>query len=43
MLLSADENFFFAGEHLSMLQGWQEGVILSAYQAIDGVVTHDTA
>lgn len=43
VLLSADENIFFAGEHLSILQGWQEGAILSAYHAIDGVVTRDTA
>jgi monoamine oxidase len=37
-LLSADDNIFFAGEHLSILQGWQEGAILSAYSAIDGIV-----
>jgi len=43
VLLTADENIFFAGEHLSILQGWQEGAILSAYHAIDGVVTRDTA
>jgi monoamine oxidase len=41
VLLSADENIFFAGEHLSILQGWQEGAILSAYHAIDGVVERD--
>lgn len=40
---SADGNFFCAGEHLSILQGRQEGAILSAYQAIDGVVMRDTA
>ena len=38
VLLTADDNIFFAGEHLSILQGWQEGAILSAYHAIDGVV-----
>lgn len=37
-LLTPDGNIVFAGEHLSILQGWQEGAILSAYQAIDQVV-----
>lgn len=41
VLLTPDDNIFFAGEHLSILQGWQEGAILSAYQAIDGVVLRD--
>ena len=41
VLLTADENIFFAGEHLSILQGWQEGAILSAYSAIDGIVDRD--
>lgn len=41
-LLTPDENIFFAGEHLSILQGWQEGAILSAYYAIDLVVARDT-
>ena len=40
ILLTADDKIFFAGEHLSLLQGWQEGAILSAYVAIDGVVNH---
>lgn len=43
VLLSPDRNFFFAGEHLSILQGWQEGAILSAYEAIDAVVARDLA
>lgn len=38
-LLTPDANIVFAGEHLSILQGWQEGAILSAYAAIDQVVT----
>jgi monoamine oxidase len=42
-LLTADGNIFFAGEHLSILQGWQEGAILSAYHAIDLIVARDTA
>jgi len=43
VLLTPDENIFFAGEHLSILQGWQEGAILSAYHAIDLVVSRDLA
>jgi len=38
VLLTEDNNIFFAGEHLSILQGWQEGAILSAYSAVDLVV-----
>lgn len=41
-LLTPDGNIFFAGEHLSILRGWQEGAILSAYHAIDLVVARDT-
>lgn len=41
VLLTADDNIFFAGEHLSLLQGWQEGAIMSAYSAIDGIVERD--
>ena len=37
-LLVGDDNVFFAGEHLSILQGWQEGAVLSAYSAIDQIV-----
>jgi len=37
-LLTPDDRIVFAGEHLSILQGWQEGAILSAYHAIDAVV-----
>jgi monoamine oxidase len=37
-LLTPDDRIMFAGEHLSILQGWQEGAILSAYHAIDLVV-----
>jgi monoamine oxidase len=42
VLLTPDENIIFAGEHLSILQGWQEGAILSAYHAIDLVVQRDS-
>jgi len=41
ILLSPDDHLFLAGEHLSILQGWQEGAILSAYHAIDGIVARD--
>jgi monoamine oxidase len=41
VLLTNDDNIYFAGEHLSILQGWQEGAILSAYHAINGIVTID--
>jgi monoamine oxidase len=41
VLLTADSNIYFAGEHLSILQGWQEGAILSAYHAINGIVAID--
>lgn len=37
-LLTPDDKIVFAGEHLSILQGWQEGAILSAYHAIDLIV-----
>ena len=37
-LLTPDDRIVFAGEHLSILQGWQEGAIRSAYLAIDRVV-----
>ncbi|MEM9209825.1 MAG: FAD-dependent oxidoreductase, partial [Pseudomonadota bacterium] len=42
ILLTPDDSIFFAGEHLSILQGWQEGAILSAYHAIDGIVSRDS-
>ncbi len=41
VLLTPDDNIFFAGEHLSILQGWQEGAILSAYSAADAIVQRD--
>ena len=36
-LLIPDDNIMFAGEHLSILKGWQEGAILSAYHAINEI------
>ena len=41
VLLTPDDSIFFAGEHLSILQGWQEGAILSSYAAIDAIVQRD--
>lgn len=43
LLLTADDNIYFAGEHLSILQGWQEGAILSAYRVINGIVSRDAS
>jgi monoamine oxidase len=40
-LLTPDDNIYFAGEHLSILQGWQEGAILSAYHAVNEIVQRD--
>ena len=42
VLLTPDDAISFAGEHLSILQGWQEGAILSAYHAIEGIVARDS-
>ncbi|MGB5247471.1 MAG: FAD-dependent oxidoreductase, partial [Woeseia sp.] len=42
ILLTPDDNLLLAGEHLSILQGWQEGAILSAYHAIDEIVARDS-
>ena len=38
VLLTPDENILFAGEHLSIIKGWQEGAILSSYHAINEIV-----
>ncbi|HZW59050.1 MAG TPA: FAD-dependent oxidoreductase [Woeseiaceae bacterium] len=43
ILRTPDDHLFLAGEHLSILQGWQEGAILSAYGAIDNIVAADGA
>ena len=42
VLTTPDGPIHFAGEHLSSLQGWQEGAILSAYRAIDSIVRTDS-
>jgi monoamine oxidase len=41
ILREADGQVYFAGEHLSDLQGWQEGAVLSAYHSIDAIVQRD--
>ncbi|MBE9182471.1 flavin monoamine oxidase family protein [Oculatella sp. LEGE 06141] len=38
-----DDAIFLAGEHLSYLTGWQEGAVLSAYQAIEGIAAKQRA
>jgi monoamine oxidase len=43
ILREADGQVYFAGEHVSSLQGWQEGAVQSAYRAIDGIVQRDQA
>jgi len=43
VLLTPDDGIVYAGEHLSILNGWQEGAILSAYRAIDSIVARDSA
>lgn len=43
-LAQGDGHVYFAGEHVSYLNGWQEGAIVSAYAAIDAIadrVAHD--
>ena len=41
ILREADGQVYFAGEHLSDLQSWQEGAVLSAYHSIDAIVQRD--
>jgi monoamine oxidase len=33
-LLKGDGPFLFAGEHVSYVNGWQEGAVLSAHQVL---------
>src|ERR1700680_1210114 len=42
VLLKGDHNgrILFAGEHMSYLNGWQEGAVLSAHCVIDQIATH---
>jgi monoamine oxidase len=41
ILRHADGQVHFAGEHVSDLQGWQEGAVQSAYHAIEAIVQRD--
>jgi monoamine oxidase len=34
LLLKPDGPFYFAGEHMSWINGWQEGAVVSAHEAI---------
>jgi monoamine oxidase len=43
ILRQADGQVHFAGEHVSDLQGWQEGAVQSAYHAIEAIVQRDLA
>jgi monoamine oxidase len=43
VLRQADAQVYFAGEHISDLQGWQEGAVLSAYHAVNAIVERDSA
>jgi monoamine oxidase len=38
-LLKGDGPFLFAGEHLSYVNGWQEGAVLSAHYALREIAT----
>ncbi len=38
-LLKGDGPFLFAGEHLSYVNGWQEGAVLSAHHALREIAT----
>jgi monoamine oxidase len=42
ILRHADGQVYFAGEHVSDLQGWQEGAVQSAYHAIEAMVQRDS-
>ncbi|GAB4383667.1 MAG: flavin monoamine oxidase family protein [Elainellaceae cyanobacterium] len=39
VLNQPDGPIYLAGEHLSYLTGWQEGAVLSAHQAVQGIAT----
>jgi len=36
-LLAGDGPFLFAGEHLSWINGWQEGAVRSAHAALSAI------
>jgi len=37
LLLQPDGPFYFAGEHMSWITGWQEGAVLSAHATIAAI------
>jgi monoamine oxidase len=39
ILLQPDDRIYFAGEHLSYLTGWQEGSVVSAFEAIESIAS----
>lgn len=39
VLLQPDGPIFLAGEHLSYLTGWQEGLVRSALAAVEGIAS----
>jgi monoamine oxidase len=43
LLDTPDGPFYFAGEHLSHIGGWQEGAILSAHRAVRAIDKHRRA
>ena len=38
LLQRADGPFLFAGDHLTYLQGWQEGAVISSINALDNLL-----
>jgi len=42
-LTRADGPFYFAGEHVSYINGWQEGAVLSAHDAIKAIAARAKA
>ena len=42
VLLKGDGPFLFAGEHLSYINGWQEGAVRSAHYALQAIARQMT-
>ncbi len=38
-LLKGDGPFLFAGEHMSYINGWQEGAVRSAHYALQAIAS----
>lgn len=43
VLLEPDGPYYFAGEYLSYINGWQEGAVRSAHYAVDKLAQHASA